>query len=73
MIADLFRARLQALGVEPIAVLDQPFDPNLGQAVGVVAVTEAEQDGLVKEEVLRGYRLGEQILRPAQVLVGKHS
>jgi molecular chaperone GrpE len=73
MIAGLFRARLQALGVEPIAVLDQPFDPNLGQAVGVVAVTEAEHDGLVKEEVLRGYRLGEQILRPAQVLVGKHS
>lgn len=73
MIVGLFRARLQALGVEPIAVLDQPFDPNLGQAVGVVAVAEPGHDGLVKEEVLRGYRLGEQILRPAQVLVGKHS
>jgi molecular chaperone GrpE len=73
MITDLFRARLQALGVEPMAVLNQPFDPNLGQAVGVVEVTEAEHDGLVKEEVLRGYRLGEHVLRPAQVLVGKHS
>jgi molecular chaperone GrpE len=73
MVVNLFRSRLQALGIEPIQVLDQPFDPNLGQAVGVVQVPDTEHDGLVKEEVVRGYRLGELVLRPAQVLVGKHS
>jgi molecular chaperone GrpE len=73
MVANLFRARLKEIGVEPIEVVNQPFDPHLGQAVGVVPVSEADQDGLVREEVVRGYRLGEQVLRPAHVLVGKHS
>jgi molecular chaperone GrpE (heat shock protein) len=73
MIVSQFLSQLQAQGVEPIQVLNQVFDPNFGQAVGVVAVPDASEDGVVKEEVSRGYRLGEQVLRPAHVLVGKHS
>ena len=69
--AGLFRSKLQSLGVEPLPVLDQPFDPNLEQAVGVVQVSSEEQDGVVVEEVLRGYKLGDQLLRPAQVRVGQ--
>ena len=68
---DLFRARLQSLGVEHIAVLNQPFDPNLGQAVGVVEVNDSHRDGLVVEELLPGYKMGDQLLRPAQVRVGQ--
>ncbi len=70
LIAGQFRARLQQSGVEAIPVLNQPFDPNLGHAVGMVAVTDPSQDGIVVEEVQRGYRLGSQLLRPAQVRVG---
>jgi molecular chaperone GrpE len=66
----LFRARLQALGVEPIEAVGQAFDPNVEQGVGVVPVEDAAQNGTVVEEVLRGYRLGDQLLRPAQVRVG---
>ncbi len=73
MTASLFRAKLQALGVEAIPTLGQVFDPNLGQAVGVIAVSDPSEDGVIKEEVLRGYRLGEQVLRHAHVLVGRHS
>jgi len=71
MTANLFRSKLQALGVEVIPVLDQPFDPNLGEAVGIVEVADPAKDGLVVEEVQRGYRIGEQLVRPAQVRVGK--
>ena len=70
LIASQFRAKLQMSGVEAIPVLDQPFDPNLGQAVGMVPVTDPAQDGVVMEEVQRGYRMGELLLRPAQVRVG---
>jgi len=69
--ANIFRAKLQALGIEAIPVLDQPFDPNLGQAVGMVQVGDLEQDGIVVEEVLRGYQMGDQLLRAAQVRVGR--
>jgi molecular chaperone GrpE len=73
IIVSQFLSKLQAQGVEPIEVLNQDFDPNLGQAVGVVAVPDSSEDGLVKEEVTRGYRIGESVLRPAHVIVGKHS
>ncbi len=73
MTVGLFRSKLQSLGVEAIEVREKPFDPNLSTAVGVIPVPDPDQDGVVKEEVLCGYRLGDQVLRPAQVLVGKHS
>jgi len=71
LIAGLFRSKLQAEGVEAIPVLNQPFDPNLGQAVAVTSVVDPDQDGIVVDEVRRGYRMGEQLLRPAQVRVGQ--
>jgi molecular chaperone GrpE len=71
MTASLFRNRLKTLDVEPIEVLHEPFDPNQSQAVGTVEVSDPSHDGRVVEEVLRGYRLGDQLLRPAQVRVGR--
>jgi len=73
MTADLFRARLKAQGIEPIEVLGLPFDPNVSQAVGVVAVKDPEKDGRVVEELVRGYRMGDALLREAQVRVGSYS
>ncbi|HYK89607.1 MAG TPA: nucleotide exchange factor GrpE [Acidobacteriota bacterium] len=73
MTANLFRARLQELRVEWVPLVGSPFDPNLSQAVGIVKVEEDDRDGVVMEEVLRGYRMGDQLLRAAQVRVGKKS
>jgi molecular chaperone GrpE len=72
MTTNLFRSKLQGLGVEPIPMLRQPFDPNLGQAVGVVEVSDPSLDGVVVDELLCGYRCGEQLVRPAQVRVGRY-
>jgi molecular chaperone GrpE len=71
MTADLFRSKLQGIGVEAIAALNQPFDPNLEQAVGTVKVADASRDGVVIEEVQSGYCMNGQLLRPAQVRVGR--
>jgi len=72
MTASLFQARLKAHAIEPLEVLDRPFDPNVSQAVGVVPVKDQARDGCVVEELLRGYRMGENLLRPAQVRVGQY-
>jgi molecular chaperone GrpE len=72
MTAKLFLSKLQLMGVEPIAALDQPFDPNLEQAIGIVKVNDAGCDGIVVEEVQPGYSLNGQLLRPAQVRVGRY-
>jgi molecular chaperone GrpE len=71
MTTNQFLSNLQSLGVEPIPAVDQPFDPNLAQAIGTVKVADASRDGIVVEEVQPGYCLNGQLLRPAQVRVGK--
>jgi len=70
--AGLFRSRLKAQAIEPIEVVNQPFDPNVSQAVGVVPVSQPAMDGLVIEEVLPGYRMESGLIRPAQVRVGQY-
>lgn len=71
MTANLFRSQLQSLGVESIAALGQPFDPNQAQAIGTIPVKESTSDGVVLEEVQTGYSMRGQLLRPAQVRVGR--
>jgi molecular chaperone GrpE len=68
---NIFLSQLQSMGVEPISALDQPFDPNLEQAVGTVKVGNARLDGVVIDEVQPGYCMNGQLLRPAHVRVGQ--
>lgn len=71
MTASLFCAKLQSIGVAPISAVGNPFDPNMSQAVGTVPVDDAVQDGIVMEELQTGYSMEGQLLRPAQVRVGR--
>lgn len=72
MTAALFRSKLRSLGVEAIEVLRRPFDPHEGQATATVPVDSPELDGVVVDELARGYRMGDLILRPAAVRVGSY-
>lgn len=64
--------KMAEMGIEPMQLLGKPFDPNASEAVDLVQVDDPAREGTVVDEVLRGYRLGERILRPARVRVGKH-
>ena len=57
-------------GVEPIAALGETFDPELHEAVDT-ADADAEMDGRVISEYSRGFRMGDRLLRPARVTVGR--
>lgn len=60
------RASLEAQGLSPIPALGEPFDPRLHEAV-----RQAEgKEGIVLEEVQRGYKFRDRVLRPTQVVVG---
>lgn len=72
MTVNLFLTKLHSAGVESISIVGQPFDPNLAEAVGTTKVTDASQDGIVVEELQTGYLMDGQLLRPAQVRVGRH-
>ncbi|WP_058301941.1 nucleotide exchange factor GrpE [Gorillibacterium timonense] len=55
-------------GVTKMETVGQPFNPELHQAVMQVESDEYEE-GTVVEEVMKGYTLGDKILRPAMVKV----
>ncbi len=59
---------LKRLGVSPMRPEGQQFDPNLHEAV-MRQPTEEHPEGIVMEELQRGYYLGEQILRHSLVKV----
>jgi molecular chaperone GrpE len=46
------------------------FDPNLHEALSTVAADGAEA-GTVVETMQKGYRLGDQLVRPARVVVAE--
>ncbi len=63
--------RIAGLGAERISLTGQQFDPRVAEAVDTVPVADAEQDGAVVQEIRPGYRIGERVLRPARVRVGR--
>jgi molecular chaperone GrpE len=66
-----FHDVLTRLGVEPIAALGQPFDPSLHHAIQMVE-TEEVPDNQVIDELQRGYRLRDRVLRAAMVRVAQN-
>ena len=64
----LFVTALRKAGVEPIESVGRPFDPEVHEAVATVP-PDGVEPGTVAREVRRGWRLGEEVLRPAQVIV----
>ena len=58
-------------GVEPIAALGKPFDPNQHEAL-VQQPDAHHPEGTVVAELGKGYRLGERVLRPTKVAVSVH-
>jgi molecular chaperone GrpE len=59
---------LSRLGLEPLACVGQPFDPNLHNAVEMVE-TEDAPDHTVLAEYQRGFNFRSRLLRPAMVKV----
>jgi molecular chaperone GrpE len=66
-----FHDVLLRLGVEPSAAQGEPFDPNLHHAIQMVETSDAP-DNHVIDELQRGYRLRDRVLRAAMVRVAQN-
>jgi molecular chaperone GrpE len=66
-----FRRTLAELGLKEVSAnAGHPFDPNLHEAVSHVESGE-HPEGHVVEQLQRGYKLADRLLRPARVIVSK--
>jgi len=66
-----FHDALAKVGVQPVPAEGELFDPNLHQAVQMVETSDTE-DNHVIDELQRGYKLKDRLLRPAMVRVARN-
>lgn len=68
-----FEAVMANEGVRVIDVKGKPFDPRIAEAIGTSSASNGEADDTVVDVAEKGYALGDDVLRPAKVIVAKHS
>ena len=62
---------LAKLGVQPVPAKGEPFNPHVHEAIEMVETSDAP-DHQVIEELQRGYKMKDRLLRPAMVKVAKN-
>ena len=70
MIQQQLKNALTETGLEEIEAAGQLFDPNLHEAVSQLETTDVPE-GHVAQQLRKGYKLKERLLRPATVVVAK--
>jgi molecular chaperone GrpE len=70
MIAQQLKSTLTDAGLQEIEAAGKPFDPNFHEAISQQETKDAPE-GTVVQQVRKGYRLRERLLRPASVVVAK--
>ena len=67
LIYNKLKAILEAQGLAEIKAKGEPFDPHLHEAV----MRQEGEEGRVIEEIQRGYKLKDKVIRPSMVIVGE--
>jgi molecular chaperone GrpE len=70
MIQQQLKSTIGEAGLEEINAMGQPFDPNLHEAISQQE-TDDVPEGHVVQQVRKGYKLRDRLLRPASVIVAK--
>ena len=70
MVYNQLKAALAESGLEEIDATNQPFDPNLHEAVSHQDSAELPE-GHVLQQLRKGYKLRERLIRPASVVVAR--
>jgi len=67
----LLYKRIANLGAVRMSTTGRYFEPRFALAIETVDVSSPSEHGIVVEEVRPGYRVGDRLLRAAQVRVGR--
>ena len=64
---------LRSYDIEEIKALGEKFDPAKHESVGEMETGDEKEDGMVVEEIRKGYKLGNKIIRVTQVKINKYN
>jgi molecular chaperone GrpE len=68
----MFETALAGEGVKSVSLKGQRFDPKLAEAIATQPAPEGVDEDTVLEEAHKAYTMGDEVLRPAQVVVAKN-
>jgi molecular chaperone GrpE len=71
MVRQQFLSKLDGFGVKRIDAQGAVFNPLLHEAVTTVEAASPDADGRIVGVIANGYRIGDEVLRPALVAVGQ--
>jgi molecular chaperone GrpE len=67
LIYNKFKATLEGQGLTEIEARGEPFNPHLHEAM----MQQDGEEGMVIEELQKGYKFREKVIRPSLVVVGR--
>jgi molecular chaperone GrpE len=67
LIYNKLKTRLEAQGLSEIPTRGEPFDPHLHEAI----MERDGKEGIIIEELQKGYKFKEKVIRPSIVTVGR--
>lgn len=65
------RKTLAKIGLEPIETKGKPFDSEIHEAITSIPVEDEAQKGNIVDEVEKGYKLKDRVIRFSKVIVGE--
>lgn len=71
MVLESLQVALKEEGIEEIASVGEPFDPNLHQAVQTIPAGEEVKSDTIVEVLQKGYKLNDRVLRASMVIVAQ--
>jgi len=69
LVAKQFKETLESMNVREINPEGEAFDPNTQEAILTMPAEEGEEAGKVKQVIKKGYKLGDKVIRYAQVVI----
>jgi molecular chaperone GrpE len=69
----MFENALASEGVKSVSLKGLPFDPKLAEAIATQPTPEGVDEDTVLDEAHKAYTIGDEVLRPAQVVVAKNA
>lgn len=65
------RKKLESKGLEEIPAINEPFDTDLHEAITEIPAPTEDLKGKVVDQVSKGYKLNDKVIRHSKVVVGK--
>jgi len=71
LVYNKFKSTLESKGLKPFKSIEQDFDPEIHEAITKIPAPSDKLKGKIVDEIEKGYKLNEKVIRFAKVVIGE--